>query len=176
MCKVRNDISLLEKLYQKLEILSEKIDPSVVIIGTDEEIIMDDLVNKPYNHGILTNYLAMKLGHEYLEDSDPLLAGINLSRQGCVVIQVDADFEYPEGLCLCFFPDEITEFQKSKFLEVIKNFDLARYQYFGNEEDEGFLSYQEMVSYIVSREMKVASKIKKRSICIIDNEDDMVKK
>ena len=53
MCKVKNDTSLLEELYQKLEILSEEIDPSVVVIGTDEEIVMDDLVNKPYNHGIL---------------------------------------------------------------------------------------------------------------------------
>ena len=29
---------------------------------------MESLENKPYNHGLLTNYFAMKLECEYLED------------------------------------------------------------------------------------------------------------
>lgn len=41
---------------------------SVIVIDREGKILKESLENKPYNHGLLTNYFAMKLECEYLED------------------------------------------------------------------------------------------------------------
>ena len=44
------------------------IESSVIVTDREGKNLKEILENKPYNHGLLTNYFAMKLECEYLED------------------------------------------------------------------------------------------------------------
>ena len=100
--------NLMDNFYDGLKKSSKVIENSVIVIGQNGEIFRENLENKPFNHGILTNYFAMKLGCDYLEDDNPFLSGVNLSNQGYVVMQIDVDCFCSHGVCLCFFPDLIS--------------------------------------------------------------------
>lgn len=157
-----NSSNLIDNFFKKLEGSTSLIESSVIVIDREGKILKESLENKPYNHGLLTNYFAMKLECEYLEDSDPFLSGINLSNQGYVVLQIDADNFSINGLCLCFFPDFISHFQISSIKKVVKKYRDVCYQYFGNLEDE-YLSYQEIILYLDSLKKEDNSKVKCRT-------------
>lgn len=148
---------LIDNFFKKLESPTKFIESSVIVVGQNGEILRESLENKPYNHGILTNYMAMKLGCDYLKDNNPFLSGINLKNQGYVVMQIDADCFCSNGVCLCFFPDLISNFQISSVIEIIKDLQDVCYQYLGNSDDN-YLSYQDFVLYVSSLRKKCRDK------------------
>lgn len=152
---------LIDNFFKKLESSTKFIESSVIVVGQNGEILRESLENKPYNHGILTNYMAMKLGCDYLKDNNPFLSGVNLKNQGYVVMQIDADCFCSNGVCLCFFPDLTSNFQISSVIEIIKGLKNVRYQYLGNLDDN-YLSYQDFILYVSSLRKKDKNKMKIR--------------
>ncbi len=150
---------LIDNFFKKLEGSTKFIESSVIVVGQNGKILRESLENKPYNHGILTNYIAMKLGCDYLKDNNPFLSGVNLSNQGYVVMQIDANCFCSNGVCLCFFPDFTSNFQISSVIEIIKGLQDVRYQYLGNSDDN-YLSYQDFVLYVSSLRKKDKNKMK----------------
>ena len=146
--------SLMENFHKKLNKSSTIIEDSVIVIKENGEVIKETLGGKPYNHGILTNYLAMKLGCDYLEDNSPYFSGINLSNQGYVVMQIDVDQFCDCGLCLCFFPSSVSNFQILSVIEIVESLENVCYQYLGNLGDD-YLPSQEFLLYVNSLKEKI---------------------
>ena len=151
--------NLMDNFYNGLKKSSKVIENSVIVIGQNGEIFRENLENKPFNHGILTNYFAMKLGCDYLEDDNPFLSGVNLSNQGYVVMQIDVDCFCSHGVCLCFFPDLISNFQISSVIGIVKELQDVHYQYLGNLNDD-YLSDEEIILYVSSLRKKCRDKRK----------------
>lgn len=146
--------NLMDNFYDELKKSSKIIENSVIVIGQSGEILRENLENKPYNHGILTNYFAMKLGCDYLEDDNPFLSGVNLSDQGYVVMQIDVDQFCDCGLCLCFFPSSVSNFQILSVIEIVESLENVCYQYLGNLGDD-YLPSQEFLLYVNSLKEKI---------------------
>lgn len=137
----------VDKIYEDLKRKYQRNDSFVIVIGPNGEVEEDNLEAKPYNHGLSTNYLAMKMGCRYLDSSNPYEAGIYLCDQGYLVVHLDYNPSLWNGVGLCFFPKKISVQQYEVFMERMKRFDEVMYQYIGCLDEEHFLSFDEIVAY-----------------------------
>ena len=149
-----NDI--LADFYKTLLSKNEEINfrDSVVTIsreGVLREYFLDEM---PYNHAKLTCYLAFKLGIPYFETTLNLVAGEAVASYGVLVLHIHKD-----GICICFFPNDITLKQYNMLerrLEDLKNF---LFQYKGSMQEEGFVSIDNVLGY--AKDILVLNEIKK---------------
>lgn len=117
------DLDILQSFYQSLDKNRTVIDDCVIAIASDGEFIEMSLSEKPYNHALLTNYMASLLKCSYFNTDFPIAAAQNLSRQGVLVLHIHRD-----GICLCFFPASITDIQYSLLEQALLEKDSFVYQ------------------------------------------------
>lgn len=128
----------------------------VIVISKDGILNEEFLDERPYNHATLTCYMALKSGISYLETNNPLIAGRNLANNGVIAMQIHKD-----GICVCFFPDSITEVQFKVFQDRLMEFRDFYFQYDESMVEEGFVSFDNVLEYaknIIDKDIKFLRK------------------
>ena len=89
--------------------------------------------------------MGLKLNIPYFETNNPIIAGNNLSSNGIIVMHVHKD-----GICICFFPKNITDGQFKVFKNKLSEFKDFYFQYDESMLEEGFVSFDNVLEYAKS--------------------------
>lgn len=86
----------------------------VIVISSAGIVLEEYLDEMPYQHTTLTNSMAERLGLDYSKGCSTFSSGINLSEQGCIVLQL-----YREGTGIVYLPDILFDVQRCELKRIV---------------------------------------------------------
>lgn len=136
--------SILDNFYKNLDKPKKDVECLAIGISRDGILISEELDEKPYNHAVAFNYIAMKFNLGMVDTMYPIVAGENLASQGVLALQIRKD------ICIGYFPKSLELIQYKELESELSQYQDLNYQFKECSLIEGFVSREVFLEHAKS--------------------------